>query len=98
MSNELSQIEVENRIFSFRSVQVMIDRDLAETYQVQTKVLNQAVKRNIDRFPKPFRFQLSDEEVQQLVTNCDRFDFAISNMNAETLGVLENLKLLGYEE
>lgn len=73
MSKELSQIEVENRIFSFRSVQVMIDRDLAETYQVQTKVLNQAVKRNIDRFPEPFRFQLTDEEVQQLVTNCDRF-------------------------
>lgn len=73
MSNQLSQIEVENRIFSFRSVQVMIDRDLAETYQVQTKVLNQAVKRNIDRFPEPFRFQLTDEEVLQLVTNYDRF-------------------------
>lgn len=73
MSNELSEIKVEGRIFTFRTVQVMIDRDLAEMYQVQTKVLNQAVKRNIDRFPESFRFQLTDEELNQLVTDCDRF-------------------------
>lgn len=52
----------------------MIDRDLAELYQVETKVLNQAVKRNIDRFPEAFRFPLSDEEKKELVTNCDRFE------------------------
>lgn len=66
-------IEIENRIFTIRGVQVMIDKDLSELYQVGTKVLNQSVKRNIDRFPYQFRFQLSDKEKTELVTNCDRF-------------------------
>ena len=65
--------EIENRIFTMRGVQVMVDRDLAELYQVETKVLNQAVKRNIDRFPTVFRFLLTDAEKTELVTNCDRF-------------------------
>ena len=52
----------------------MLDRDLAELYGVETKVLNQAVKRNIDRFPERFRFQLTKEEMNELVTNCDRFN------------------------
>ncbi|MBA3986324.1 MAG: ORF6N domain-containing protein [Flavobacteriales bacterium] len=75
MSKELtiSQKEIESQIFVFRDSQVMLDRDLAEMYQVETKVLNQAVKRNIERFPKQFRFQLTDSEKTQLVTNCDRF-------------------------
>jgi len=46
---------------------------LASLYGVTTKVLNQAVKRNINRFPEAFRFQLSDNEKNELVTNCDRF-------------------------
>ena len=50
----------------------MLDRDLAELYGVQTKVLNQAVKRNIKRFPDDFMFQLNYEETHELVTNCDR--------------------------
>ena len=65
--------EIEIRIFTLRAVQVMVDRDLAELYQVETKVLNQAVKRNIDRFPTLFRFLLTDAEKNELVTNCDRF-------------------------
>ena len=52
----------------------MIDRDLAELYQVETKVLNQAVKRNLERFPEAFRFQLDEDELKELVTNCDRFE------------------------
>lgn len=64
---------IENRILTFRGKAVMIDRDLAELYGVETKVLNQAVKRNIDRFPNSFRFQLSESEKNELVTNCDRF-------------------------
>ena len=51
----------------------MIDRDLAALYQVPTKVLNQAVKRNIERFPDGFMFRLSKKERHELVTNCDRF-------------------------
>lgn len=70
----ISQSEIENRIFNIRGLQVMIDRDLAEMYQVETKVLNQAVKRNLNRFPGTFRFQLSDKEKFELVTNCDRFE------------------------
>ena len=65
---------IESRIMSIRGRQIMLDRDLAELYGVETKVLNQAVKRNIDRFPERFRFQLTKEEMNELVTNCDRFN------------------------
>jgi len=75
MNKQIDEIQqIQNRIFNFQNVQVMIDRDLAELYQVETKVLNQAVKRNINRFPVSFRFQLNKEEKYQLVTNCDRFE------------------------
>ncbi|GBD86271.1 ORF6N domain protein [bacterium BMS3Abin03] len=66
--------EIRKRIFTIRSAQVMIDRDLAEMYGVDTKVLNQAVKRNLKRFPEAFRFQLNENEKLELVTNCDRFE------------------------
>ncbi len=69
-----SQQEIENRIFTFRGISVMIDRDLAEMYQVDTKRLNEQVKRNIERFPEKFRFQLSETEKNELVANCDRFE------------------------
>ena len=52
----------------------MIDRDLAELYGVETKRLNEAVKRNIERFPERFRFQLTKEEMAELVANCDQFN------------------------
>ena len=65
---------VESRIMSIRGKQIMIDRDLAELYGVETRVLNQAVKRNMERFPERFRFQLTKEEMNELVTNCDRFN------------------------
>ena len=53
---------IQNKILVIRNQQVMIDRDIAELYGVETKVLNQAVKRNIDRFPERFMFQLNQEE------------------------------------
>ena len=62
MENEITPILVESKIFMIRGKQVMIDRDLAELYGVETKVINQAVKRNIERFPEEFRFQLTAEE------------------------------------
>ena len=65
---------VESRIMSIRGNQIMIDRDLAELYGVETKRLNEAVKRNIERFPERFRFQLTKEEMAELVANCDRFN------------------------
>lgn len=70
---ELTIRDIENRIFTIRGVQVMVDRDLADLYQVDTKVLNQAVKRNINRFPEVFCFKLTKTEKNELVTNCDRF-------------------------
>lgn len=51
----------------------MLDRDLAELYDVPVKRLNEQVKRNIKRFPKSFRFQLSNKDKNELVANCDRF-------------------------
>lgn len=64
---------IENLILNIRGKQVMLDRDLARLYGVETKVLNQAVKRNIERFPERFMFQLTDNEFFKLVTICDRF-------------------------
>ena len=64
---------IENKIFLMRGQKVMIDRDFAELYGVQTKALNQAVKRNINRFPQDFVFVLTKTEKAELVTNCDRF-------------------------
>ena len=71
---KISTTFIENRIFSIRNIQVMLDRDLAEMYQVPVKRLNEQVKRNIDRFPASFRFQLTSEEKNELVANCDRFE------------------------
>ena len=63
---------VESRILLMRGRRVLLDADLAALYGVKTKALNQAVKRNIDRFPEDFMFQLTDEEKKEVVTNCDR--------------------------
>ena len=64
---------VENRILTIRGVQVILDRDLADLYNVETKRLNEQVRRNLLRFPENFRFQLTQNEFQELVANCDRF-------------------------
>ena len=64
---------IQNRIFLIRGKKVVFDRDLAELYGVETKTLNQAVKRNVERFPEDFMFQLTKIETKELVTNCDRF-------------------------
>lgn len=62
MNLELVSIPIENRIYTIRGVQVMIDYHLSEVYKVETKRINEQVKRNIKRFPVDFMFQLSDEE------------------------------------
>lgn len=58
--------DIETTIYTIRETKVMIDSDLAKLYHVETKVLNQAVKRNIDRFPYDFMFQLSNDELENL--------------------------------
>lgn len=66
MENEISILQIEKKIFVIRGVQVMIDRDIAELYGVETRRLNEQVKRNIERFPEEFMFQLTREEIDFL--------------------------------
>jgi hypothetical protein len=70
-ATELVQASLEHRILTIRGKSVMIDADLAELYGVQTRVLNQAVRRNRDRFPAEFMFQLTRTEKKEVITNCD---------------------------
>jgi len=66
MNEIISQGIIEQKIFVIRGQKVMLDKDLAVLYEVETKVLNQAVKRNLKRFPMDFMFQLSQEEAAKL--------------------------------
>ena len=67
------KLDFRSRIYTVRGVQVMLDRDLASAYHVSTTAFNQAVKRNLNRFPEGFRFQLTKEEhailISQIVTS-----------------------------
>ena len=75
--NQISAFQpLVNRIYIIRDQKVMLDSDLAEIYGVETKVFNQAVKRNVQRFPSPFRFQLTAEEYENL-----RFQMGTSSGN-----------------
>lgn len=77
MSNDINQIaplNIQSRIFTLRGQQIMLDRDLAMLYGVENRRLNEQVKRNIERFPAHFRFQLTQIERDELVANCDRFE------------------------
>ena len=56
----LNNIALDDKIFIIRGIQVMIDKDLAEHYQVETQALNQAVKRNIEKFPSDLMFELTE--------------------------------------
>jgi hypothetical protein len=69
---------IQNKIYEIRGQKVMLDFDLAEMYDVQTKVLKQSVRRNIKRFPPDFMFVLTSNE-WELVTNCDQFPKALKH-------------------
>ncbi|KAA6328112.1 hypothetical protein EZS27_022958 [termite gut metagenome] len=64
---------IEQKIYEVRGQKVMLDFDLAGFYQVKTKRLKEQVRRNIERFPYDFMFELTKEELNELVANCDRF-------------------------
>jgi hypothetical protein len=66
ISKTLAPLHVESKILEIRGERVMLDADLAEVYGVTTRVLNQAVKRNEERFPQDFAFQLTPEEIANL--------------------------------
>jgi len=76
MDELIVQGEISSKIVTLRGKQVMLDRDLAELYEVDTRVLNQAVKRNIERFPNDFMFQLSKDEFENL-----KSQIVISSLN-----------------
>ena len=77
MNDEL--IFIENKIYEVRGTKVMLDFDLAELYGIETRTLKQAVRRNIERFPENFRFQLKKEEYDslrsQFVTSRNQFHY-----------------------
>jgi len=80
--SELIPIErIESKIYIIRGQKVMIDRDLAELYMVQTRDLNKAVARNLDRFPEDFMFQLTRDEFENL-----KFQFGTSSLTAGKVG------------
>jgi len=67
MDKDIVSIEdIQAKIYTIRGVQVMLDTDLAKLYDVEVRVLNQAVKRNKERFPEDFMFQLTEEEYENL--------------------------------
>lgn len=70
---------IQSKIYEIRGQRVILDFDLAVMYQIPTKALKQAVKRNIDRFPTDFMFQLTTNEWKELVTNCDRLPETIKH-------------------
>ena len=84
---------IEEKIIVIRNQQVMIDRDIAELYCVETKVLNQAVKRNIERFPERFMFQLTKEEAVHFNT-ISRSHFVTLKPSEDSRG--RNIKYLPY--
>ncbi|MBP6659195.1 MAG: ORF6N domain-containing protein [Chitinophagales bacterium] len=76
----ISEELIANRIYVVRNQKVMLDRDLAELYEVETKRLKEAVRRNIDRFPEDFMFEMNDTELENW-----RYQFGSSNSEDENL-------------
>ena len=79
METENTEKTIESKILTIRGQQVMIDRDLAELYGTETKVLNQSVKRNIERFPENFMFQLTREEAEEYFSGSSKSQFETLN-------------------
>ena len=67
----MQPLSIQSKIYEVRGQKIMLDFDLATMYEVENRALKQAVKRNGDRFPDDFMFQLSKSEWQELITNCD---------------------------
>jgi phage regulator Rha-like protein len=91
--NEIATIDKQNlqdKIYTIRGLQVMLDRDLADLYNVETKNLNRAVNRNIERFPQSFRFQLTQEEYENLRSQSD--NLSSKDSLRFQFGTLENAR------
>ena len=59
----LEQNNIKSKIYTIRGLQIMLDEDLAKLFKIKTKVLNQSIKRNIDRFPQNYMFKLSENDI-----------------------------------
>jgi len=100
--------EIQSRIYTIRNVQVMLDRDLSILYKVETGALNQAVKRNRDRFPEEFCFQLTDMEFdkwksQIVMSNADktglrRSPYAFTEQGVAMISAVECIEAVEYVE
>ena len=96
----LNEESLKNKIYNIKGQQVMVDSDLAELYDVSTKVLNQAIKRNIERFPKEFMFRLKEQDLEilrsQIVTSNESFNSSLNQKSLrsqnETLETKSNLR------
>ena len=77
---------IKTKIYTIRGFQVILDRDLAELYGVETRVLNQAVKRNSERFPEEFMFQLTEEEYQNLISQFVTSSWISQNVTSKQHG------------
>ena len=86
-TSAIAPMDIRPLIYEIRGRQVMLDRDLAAIYQVLTKRLNEQVRRNIERFPDEFMFQLTKDEMNELVANCDRFKM-MKHSSVATLDML----------
>ena len=86
---------INQRIYTVRSVKIMLDRDLAELYEVETRVLNQSVKRNKELFPSDFMFQLTKEEYENMSdikNKTPKFCIAVCIYRAWSCHVIKCLK------
>ena len=80
---------IQNKIYEIRGIRVMLDFDLANLYDVETRVLKQAVKRNINRFPEDFMFELTKNEWQEVITICDNLPETIKHSPATAFAFSE---------
>ncbi|SEP71190.1 ORF6N domain-containing protein [Treponema bryantii] len=97
MEKEMTVIDrnsIESKILNIRNKQVMLDSELAAIYGIETKVFNQAVKRNIERFPDEFRFQLTEEETNTFFKPASRSQFVTLNSSGNLRG--SNIKYRPY--
>jgi hypothetical protein len=84
---------LQNRIYEIRGRSVILDKDIAQLYEVDTKVLNQAVKRHSDRFPEDFMFQLTKEEIENIrIQNISNYNVANPNLRFQ----IETSSLIGW--
>jgi len=92
---ELQLYEIQSLIYEIRGHKVMFDFDLAEMYGVETRRLKEQVKRNSERFPDDFMFQLSKSEWRELVANCDKLPVSIGHSPVTPLRQEHFMRLQG---